>query len=68
TQAPDDANSASSTPGAAPTSGSVATDGATATGRRGLYQAAIDAALAVPPNERVAKLFEGVLIVRGKAA
>ena len=66
TQAPDDFNSASSAPGAASTSGSVATDGATAMGRRGLNQAAINAALAVPPNERVAKLFDGVLMVRGK--
>lgn len=68
TQAPDDANATSSTPGAAPTSRSVATNGATATGRRGLNQAAITAALAVPPNERVAKLFEGVVMVQAKAA
>ena len=68
TQAPDDVNAASSTPGAAPTAGAVATNGAPARGRRGLNQAAINAALAVPPNERVAKLFEGVLMVRGRPA
>ncbi|MDD1450046.1 hypothetical protein NHF48_002290 [Sphingomonas sp. H160509] len=68
TQAPDDAHAASSTPGAAPTSEFVATGGATATGGRGLNQAAIIAALAVPTNERVAKLFEGVLMVRGRPA
>ncbi|WP_306286586.1 type IV secretory system conjugative DNA transfer family protein [Sphingomonas sp. Ant20] len=66
TQAPVD--DASSMRGAATPSEPAATNGARATGLRGLNQAAISAALAVPPNERVAKLFEGVLMVRGKAA
>lgn len=66
------AEEASATPGNAPApasaSASVSAGAQSSSKSRGLNQVAIDAALAVPPKERVAKLFENVVLVRDKAA
>ncbi len=64
TQVTENANAAPAMLVASPTFSAVGTDGAATMGRRGLNQAAIDACLAVPPKQRVAKLFEGVCTVR----